>query len=60
MRVNKRAALVAVLVQLFFCLSVIVPALFLMSGCTMVINSENVVVPSEVNNAVMGMLTPGL
>lgn len=58
MRVSKRACQYAL--NIIFCLTIVLPVIALTSGCTMVINSENVVVPSEVNNAVMGMLTPGL
>lgn len=54
MRVNKTAANVAL--QIIFCLTIIIPALCLMSGCTIVINSENVTTATEATNAVLGGL----
>ncbi|WVX92071.1 putative I-spanin [Aeromonas phage phiA014S] len=52
MRVSKRACQTAL--QIIVCLTIIVPVIAMLSGCTIVVNSENVTTATEATNAVLG------
>ncbi|UTQ78183.1 putative i-spanin [Aeromonas phage JELG-KS1] len=52
MSVSKRAAQVAI--QIIICMTIIIPVIAMLTGCTIVINSENVTTATEATNAVLG------
>lgn len=54
MRVSKTVCKVAL--QIIVCLTIIVPAVAMLAGCTIVVNSENVTTATEATNAILGGL----
>ncbi|MGL5565524.1 MAG: hypothetical protein ACRDC4_07300 [Plesiomonas sp.] len=52
MSISKRSAQVAL--QIIVTMTIVIPVLAMLSGCTVVINSENVTTATEATNAVLG------